>query len=116
MAGPTGIGAAYTRERYLEQHAQPFEEGLEFVQFHGHELEFAEGNYGRFFGWPSLTMRPKGGYMGLTSCSEQAGDMRIVDLYRREGNKLAENWILIDTLLFLKRLGFDLLARAARIS
>ena len=111
--GPAGIGAAYTHERYLEQHARPFEDGLEFVEFHGHELEFAEGKYGGFFGWPSISMRPTGGYMGLTSASDQAGDMRIVDLYRRDGDKLAENWIFIDNLFFLKVLGFDLLDRIA---
>ena len=114
--GPTGIGATYTHERYLEQHARPFEEGLEFVEFHGHEVEFAEGNYGGFFGWPSVSMRPTGGFMGLTSASDRSGEMRIVDLYRRDGDKLAENWIFIDNLLFLKKLGFDILDRIARRS
>ncbi len=109
--GPAGIGASYTHERYLEQHAGPFEDGLEFVRFHGHETEFAEGAYGGFFGWPSITMRPTGGYMGLTTAGERSGEMRIVDLYRRDGDKLAENWIFIDNLRFLKQLGFDLLAR-----
>jgi hypothetical protein len=37
--------------------------------------------------------------------------MRIVDLYRREGDLLAENWIFIDHLWLLKQLGNDLLAR-----
>ena len=111
--GPAGIGAAYTHERYLAQHARPFEDGLELCAVHGHELEFAEGNYGGFYGWPSISMRPTGGYMGLTTACDRAGDMRIVDLYRREGDKLAENWIFIDNLHFLKSLGFDLLDRVA---
>jgi hypothetical protein len=37
--------------------------------------------------------------------------MRVVDLYRRDGNKIAENWIFIDHLHFLKLLGIDLLER-----
>lgn len=109
--GPAGIGASYTFEGYLKGHTRPFEEGLEFIRHNGHVARLAEGNYGGFFGYPSLTMRPTGGYMGLTSESDKHADMRIVDLYRRDGDKLAENWIFIDHLWFLKQLGVDLLER-----
>ena len=34
--------------------------------------------------------------------------MRVVDLYRRERDKLAENWNFIDHLHFLEQLGVDL--------
>ena len=37
--------------------------------------------------------------------------MRVVDLYRREGDKIAENWNFIDHLHFLDQLGVDLIAR-----
>jgi len=37
--------------------------------------------------------------------------MRVVDMYRREGEKLAENWIFIDLLYFLKQQGLDVLER-----
>lgn len=74
-------------------------------------MRLGEGNYGGFFGYPSMTMRATGGYMGLTSASDTLADMRIVDLYRRDGDKLAENWIFIDHLWFLKQLGVDLLER-----
>ena len=79
-------------------------------------MRLGEGNYGGFFGYPSMTMRATGGYMGLTSASETLADMRIVDLYRRNGDKLAENWIFIDHLWFLKQLGVDLLQRHADMS
>ena len=112
--GPGGIGASYTHGRYLEQHCRPFEEGLDFIRHHGHVLRFAEGNYGGFFGYPSMRMRSTGGYLGLLSSSDAEVDMRIVDLYRRQGDKLAENWIFIDHLHFLDQLGVDLLARQRR--
>ena len=38
--------------------------------------------------------------------------MRVVNSYRRDGDKLAENWIFIDHLHFSKILGVDLLERA----
>ena len=85
--GPGGIGASYTYDGYLKGHTGPFEENLEFVEFSGHVLENSEGNYGGWFGWPNLKMRPKGNYMGLTQNTDLIGEMRVVDLYRRDKNK-----------------------------
>lgn len=114
--GPAGIGASYTHQGYLKGHARPFEDGLEFIRHNGHQTRIAEGSYGGFFGYPSITMRPKGGYLGMTTAGDGTADMRIVDLYRRKGGKLAENWIFIDHLWFLKQLGIDLLERHARMN
>ena len=112
--GPTGIGAAYTQQRYQEQHQGPFSDGLADIWFNGHICRFSEGRFGGFFGWPNLTMKPAGGFMGMTS-SEQTTEMRVVDIYRREGNLLAENWIFIDMLNYCYRLDLDILARMRRI-
>ncbi|MEM6310547.1 MAG: ester cyclase [Pseudomonadota bacterium] len=109
--GPGGIGAPYTQGRYLEQHCVPFEEGLKWGDFFGHRTEFAEGHYGGFFGWPTFDVTSLGGYIGLAPKSEKKATMRVVDLYRREGEKIAENWNFIDHLHFLEQLGVDLVAR-----
>ena len=109
--GPGGIGAPYTQQRYLEQHCVPFEQGLEWGEFFGHTTEIAEGHYGGFFGWPTFDVRSLGGYIGLAPRSDIKATMRVVDLYRREGDKLAENWNFIDHLHFLDQLGVDLIAR-----
>jgi len=37
--------------------------------------------------------------------------MRVIDIYRRQGDKLTENWIFIDLLHFWNQLGVDLLTR-----
>jgi len=110
--GPAGIGATYTLERYREQHADPFNRGLADIVFNGHVARFAEGSFAGWFGWPNLSMRPSGGFMGLPSSNKRA-DMRVVDLYRRQGDKLAENWVYIDLLHFLKQQGVDVLGRLA---
>lgn len=107
--GPDGIGATYTIDRYVDQHQRPFRTQLEDRQFHGHIAKFAEGNYGCFFGWANLSVTPTGGYMGLPAGPR--AEMRVVDIYRREGDKLAENWIFIDVLYFLKQQGLDVLER-----
>ena len=110
--GPGGIGASYTIDGYQKGHTKPFQDGLEFVRFNGHILSSSEDDLGGWFGWPNLIMKPKGEYLGLTNASDIESEMRVVDLYRRDGDKLAENWIFIDHLHFLKKLGVDLLERA----
>ena len=109
--GPGGIGASYTIDGYTKGHTKPFQDGLEFIKFNGHILSSAEDDLGGWFGWPNLIMKSMGGYLGLTNASDIESEMRVVDLYRRDGGKIAENWIFIDHLHFLKLLGIDLLQR-----
>ena len=104
--GPGGIGASAFRHGYRRGHAGPFEEQLEFVGHTEHVARIGEGHFGGFFGYPSLTMRSRG-YLGLPA-SDVAADMRIVDLYRRQGNRLAENWIFIDLPHFFAMQGLDI--------
>ena len=108
--GPAGIGSTYTIERYAEQHSGPFRAGFKDRTFNGHICRIGEGNFGGFFGWPNLTLTPVGGFMGMPA-SEKPGDMRIIDMYRREGDKLSENWIFIDLLHFWRQQGVDILDR-----
>ncbi|WP_394176300.1 nuclear transport factor 2 family protein [Thalassotalea litorea] len=112
--GPAGIGATYTIPRYQEQHMYPFREGLTDKVFNGHVCRFAEGQFACFFGWPNLSNKSKGGFMGMPSGDVRA-DMRVVDVYYREGDKLLENWVLIDIPYWLKQQGVDILARTASI-
>ena len=113
--GPTGIGASYTIERYQQQHQYPFRENLTDKVYNGHIARIAEGDYCGFFGWPNLNNRNKGGFLGLPSNDKHA-PMRVVDLYRREGNKLAENWVYIDLLHYLSEQGLDVLERMRQIN
>jgi len=111
--GPSGIGATYTIDRYIEQHQRPFRTQIADRVYNGHKCRLAEGNFGGFFGWANLTLRNSGGYMGLPAGT--AADMRVVDMYRRDGDKLAENWIFIDILHFLNMQGLDVLGRQATL-
>ena len=52
--------------------------------------------------------------MGLPA-SERPVEMRVVDMYRRSGDKLAENWIFIDLLHYMKLQGVDVLERCRSI-
>lgn len=112
--GPSGIGATYTIERYAKQHAGPFRESFVERTKTNHVCRMAEGHYGGFFGWPNFTARPTGGFMGMPA-TDKAGEFRVIDIYRRSGDKLAENWIFIDLLHFWKQQGVDILARMTEV-
>ena len=106
--GPAGIGATGTIERYAEQHAGPFRTAFRDRRFNGHVAKIAEGAYGGFFGWPNLTLTLAGEFMGMSG-NGKPGDMRVIDIYRRDGDKLAENWVFIDLLHFWLMQGVDVL-------
>ena len=113
--GPAGIGATYTLPRYIKQHSEPFSDGLHTgYKFNGHLCRMAEGSFGGFFGWANLTVFNSGGYLGMTK-GPGPSEMRVVDLYRQQDGKLAENWIFIDILHYLAVQGLDVLGRMARI-
>jgi hypothetical protein len=112
--GPAGIGATYTIERYLRQHSFPFRDALVDYKFNGHIAKLAERDFGGFFGWANLTLRNAGGYLGMTGGPGPA-DMRVIDMYRVENGKLAENWIFIDFLHYLNMQGLDVLTRMEKI-
>lgn len=103
--GPAGIGASYTIPRYQEQHQYPFREGLTNKVFSGHVARIAEGNYAGFFGWPNLK-NSAAGFLGVEENGVHA-EMQVVDIYRRDGDKLLENWVIIDLPYWLHQQSID---------
>ncbi len=112
--GPAGIGSTFTIERYAKQHSGPFRAGFSERSNTKHVCRIGEGSYGGFFGWPNFTATPTGGFMGMPATGKP-GEFRVVDIYRRRDDKLAENWIFIDLLHFWKTQGVDILARMAEV-
>jgi len=108
--GPCGIGASYTIESYQAQHQHPFRLNLADKTYNGHVARFAEGHYAGFFGWANLENRNTGGFLGLPEARTSA-EMRVVDVYRRSGDKFTENWVIIDLPYYLKQQGLDVLER-----
>ena len=106
--GPAGIGATYTIERYAKQHAGPFRGAFTDRSKTNHICRLAEGHFGGFFGWPNFTAVHNGGFLGMPASNDPA-EFRVIDIYRRAGEKLAENWIFIDLLHWLSQQGVDVL-------
>ena len=48
--------------------------------------------------------------MGMPGNSERL-EFRVIDIYRRQGDKLIENWIFIDFLHVMHQQGLDVLGR-----
>lgn len=107
--GPCGIGSTYTIERYQQHHQYPFREGLQDKVFNGHRARIAEGEFAGWYGWANLSNKARGGFLGLPA--SHRADMRVVDVYRRSGDKLLENWVMIDLPWWLKQQGLDVLQR-----
>ena len=114
--GPSGIGSTLSIDGFKRQHQMPFRKALYSNRiFNGHKSRFTEGRYGGWVGWPSLTLTVKGGgFMGLLATNAEI-DMRVVDMYRREGDKIAENWVFIDMPYVLKQQGLDIFERMREI-
>ena len=114
--GPSGIGSTMGISGFKRQHQMPFRKALYSTRtFNGHKSRFAEGVYGGWVGWPSLSMTVTGGgFMGLPATNADI-DMRVVDLYRREGDKIAENWVFIDLPYVLKQQGLDIFERMREV-
>ncbi len=53
--------------------------------------------------------------MGMTA-GPAPSDMRVVDMYRIQDGKLAENWVFIDLLNYLNVQGLDVLARLKTVN
>lgn len=49
--------------------------------------------------------------MGMAPTGKRS-EFRVIDIYRRDGDKLAENWIFIDLLNFWNQQGVDFLGNA----
>ena len=107
--GPEGIGATYTIERYAQQHAGPFRAAFSDRSKTRHVCKLAEGHFGGFFGWPNFTATLTGPFMGREPTGKMS-EFRVIDIYRRHGDKLAENWIFIDLLHFWQLQGIDILS------
>ena len=110
--GPGGIGTTRGLKGFQKNHQVPFlkafpnrgvleeDESTNFVNI-------AEGNYTCHFGYPIMNGKHTGdGWLGLKP-SNKPFTMRVMDFWRREGDKLKENWVMIDMIDVLEQFDVD---------
>ncbi len=78
-----------------------------------HFTRFADGDYICSGGWPSLNGVQVKPFLGQPAMGKQLF-MRVCDWWRRDGDKLMENWVFVDIPHVLLQMGFDLFAQLAR--
>ncbi|MEM7256537.1 MAG: ester cyclase [Pseudomonadota bacterium] len=116
--GPAAFGAFHGKEQFAAFQT-PFEQcfsewisGIMPGSRTRHFLRMADGNYSCLGGWPSLNMVQVKNFLGQPPGNQRVY-MRVCDFWRRDGDKLAENWVFVDILHFLLQLDYDVLAHAA---
>ena len=107
--GPVGIGSVYGLDEFKQNAQGPIVRAFPDRKGVGHQARIAEGHFAASTGWPSLVGTHQNYYMGWAPTGRKVG-WNIMDLWKRDGDLLHENWVMIDLIGAGLELGVDLLA------
>ncbi len=114
--GPEPIGSFQGHHDYERGHQRPFLAAFPDRVGGNHRARFGHGAFVASTGWPSIYATHAGGdWLGLAPTGRKI-TMRVMDFWRREGDRLAENWVMIDIPNLLQQMGVDLFARMAALN
>ncbi len=114
--GPAGIGTMRGHADYERGHQRPFLTAFPDRKGGDHKCRIGDGAYVGSTGWPSVrATHSGGGFMGLAPTGRKIG-MRVMDVWRREDDRLVENWVYIDLIDLLAQMGVDVFARMAELT
>lgn len=108
--GPVGIGSTYGMEDFKRNAQGPIVNAFPDRKGVGHQARLAEGIFAASTGWPSLAGTHINPYMDWQATGEKIG-WNIMDFWRRDGDLLRENWVMIDLIGAAKSSKVDLLAK-----
>lgn len=118
--GPCGIGSTKGLKGFQKDHQIPFLNGLPDRVYPKRTTDeknapfFAEGFYAGYIWWSGFDATHSGNdWLGMPATNKKL-NIRCADLYRREGDKLAENWVLLDIIDILLQMGVDVFDRIRR--
>jgi len=101
--GPAGIGTKPSLETFQNEHQRPFLHAFPDKKAVD-EIRIAEGSYVASSGYVEATHL--GEWLGIPPTGRRVR-VRYMDFWRVEGDKLKENWVLIDILDFMQQVGID---------
>lgn len=107
--GPCGIGANRGIGGFQKFHQAPFLHAFPDRVGGNHQARFGDGMFVLSSGWPSVRATFAGHWLGLAPTGGPI-TMRVTDIWRREGDRLVENWVLIDIPDLFRQAGRDLFA------
>lgn len=113
--GPAGIGTTRGIEGFRSHHQGPFLKGFPDRDVDHHACTVACGDYVATGGWPHMHGTHSGGdWLGLPPTGQHLS-LRVMDIWRREGDLLKENWVAIDIPHMLSQMGLDVFAQMRAI-
>jgi len=108
--GPAGIGTTRGIEGFRRDHQGPFVFSFPDRDVDHKATLVADGNYVATGGWPHMHgTHTVGGWLGLPPSNKQLS-LRVMDIWRREGDLLKENWVAIDIIDMCQQMGLDVFA------
>ncbi len=118
--GPTGIGTARGIAGFRNWHQIPFLRAMpdRKLDAMGDLMSHwvAEGTYVCETGWPNMRLTLTGdGWMGIAPAGREVL-LRSLDFWRMEGDRIRENWVLVDLLDLHAQCGVDVLARMSEFN
>ena len=113
--GPDGIGATQGLNGFEDYHQRPF---LAFVPDRvggDHVARIADGDYVASGGWPSIRATTSGAeWISTPLPAGRKISMRVMDFWRRQDDRLKENWVFIDIPDVFRQCGIDVFAQLHR--
>jgi predicted ester cyclase len=113
--GPAGIGSTRGLDGFRAHHQIPFLRAYNDREGAGHYIRISDGPYAVTGGWPSVRGTHTGEWLGMAPTGRMI-EMRVMDFYRLEGDKIAENWVPMDVIHIALQMGVDLFARARHMT
>jgi predicted ester cyclase len=108
--GPAGIGTTRGIEGFRSNHQGPFVFSFPDRSVDHKATIVANGNYVATGGWPHMHGTHTSGYwLGLPPSKKEIS-LRVMDIWRREGDLLKENWVAIDIIDMCMQMGLDVFA------
>jgi len=108
--GPAGIGTTRGIDGFRANHQGPFVFSFPDRSVDHKATLIADGNYVATGGWPHMHgTHSVAGWLGLPPCHKELS-LRVMDIWRREGEHLKENWVAIDIIDMCEQMGLDVFA------
>lgn len=114
--GPGGIGTTRGIAGFRAHHQGPFLQAFPDRDVDHHACTVACGDYVATGGWPHMhATHTGGGWLGLPPSGRYL-ELRVMDIWRREGDLLRENWVAIDIPHMLAQMGLDVFEQMKAIT
>lgn len=108
--GPAGMGSTVTLEDYEKYVENPLRQAFPDQHMTAQDVIIGEGLLAASVGFPAIIGTHKGDFKGLPA-SGNSVQIRMMNWWIREGNRLVENRVMVDMIDLFMQCGVDLFER-----